>query len=179
MLEIILSSALISGTLSALISYFVSLHLKKKDFQNEYFKEILKKRLAAYEHIELQIAVLKTTVLDEDDGRPFTLAVAVDETEFQNFQKDLSLAMTRSLWIDENTVHALEDLNSLLYRIENHVRGKSASEIMTVAKDFYREVSKTRQNLEVCMKKGLYNLHDMKKAFKNYDYSKKRNIYNR
>lgn len=64
-LNIILTSSLIAGTVSLIVSYLISVQLKKLDFKNEYYKEILKKRLNAYQHIEAQLAVLKSVDLDE------------------------------------------------------------------------------------------------------------------
>ena len=65
-IQTIVTSAIFSGFVSALISYLVSIRLKRLDFQNDYFKEILKKRLDAYDYIERQIAVLRGVVLDDD-----------------------------------------------------------------------------------------------------------------
>lgn len=61
-IKILLASSLIAGIVSTIVSYITSIRLKKIDFKNEYYKEILKKRLHAYEFIENQIAVLKSVV---------------------------------------------------------------------------------------------------------------------
>ena len=57
--KLIITSSIFAGLISAAVSYFISVRLKNLDFKNEYYKEILKKRLVVYEHIEIQLSILK------------------------------------------------------------------------------------------------------------------------
>ena len=88
--KLILTSSVIAGLVSAIVSYFTTLRLKKFDFKSEYYKEILKKRLNAYQYIENQIAVLKAVVLG-GDKKPFHMMFSEGENEFLKYQKTYSL----------------------------------------------------------------------------------------
>lgn len=165
-LNIILTSGLVAGTISTIISYIVSVQLKRVDFKHEYYKEILKKRLSSYQYIEAQLALLKSVVLDEDDSRMYHIIFSYGEEKLLEYQKNIHLAMSYSLWIDENTVRKIEELNELFYNLNNKVNDKTDDEIIGIAKKYYQNISNLRFELENATKKGLYNLHDIKKAFK-------------
>ncbi|WP_339700911.1 hypothetical protein [uncultured Marixanthomonas sp.] len=175
-IKILLASGVIAGIVSAIISYLTSIRLKKMDFRNEYYKEILKKRLNAYEFIENQIAVMKSVVLD-DDGKPFHLIFGQGESKFYEFQQNLMLAISYGLWIDNETHETLDEINNLFFNLNNHVNKKNDSVIEEIGKKYYNRVSELRMKLEKNAKKGLYDLHDIKKVFKSKKRNKKRIIY--
>lgn len=162
---IVLTSSLIAGVVSSVISYIISIRLKKLDFKNEYYKEILKKRLRAYEFIENQIAVLKSVVLGEDK-RPFHMIFAQGEEKFLEFQRNMHLAISYGLWIDDKSSKTLDDMNNLFFNLNNHIHQKSDSEIEKIGQEYYQKVADFRIQLENDLKRGLYDLHDVKKAFK-------------
>jgi hypothetical protein len=165
-LNLILTSGLFAGLISAIVSYLISVRLKKLDFKNEYYKEILKKRLVAYQYIEGQLAVLKTVVLDEVDGKPYHMMFSHTEVEFFDYQKNLVMAMSFSLWIDDETTENLEKLNEIFYNLNIKAFEKSNIELIELGKKYYKHISDLRFQLENSTKKGLYNLHDIDKAFK-------------
>jgi len=169
-------STLIAGCVSALVSYFISVRLKKLDFRNDYYKEILKKRLASYEYIEMQLAVLKSVVLDEDDGKAYHVMFSYGENQFFDYQKNLLMSISMSMWIDEETNENLEKLNDLFYNLNLKVSDKSTEEMIEIGKKYYNLISDLRFKLENSTKKGLYNLHDIDKAFKIKKENKKRDI---
>jgi hypothetical protein len=70
MIKIILTSTVIATVLSTIVSTIVAIKLKSLDYRNEYYKKLLDKRLEAYRFLEMQIAILKNTVLD-DDKQPY------------------------------------------------------------------------------------------------------------
>nr|WP_319401658.1 hypothetical protein [uncultured Carboxylicivirga sp.] len=176
LIKIILTSSVIAGLVSAIVSYFTTLKLKKYDFKTEYYKEILKKRLSAYQHIENQIAVLKGDAMDSD-GKAYHMIFNEGETKFIEYQQNLFIAIAYSLWIDDETVKQLEKLNHLFFNLNNHVHGKSREEMELIGKKYYQRISDLRFNLENSVKKGLYNLHDVKRAFKTKKKNEKRKIY--
>ncbi len=164
-LKLILASSFFAGIISAIVSYFITIRLKKLDFRNEYYKEILKKRLVAYEYIETQISVLKAVVLG-DDGKPYHMIFGEGENKLLEYQQNLFLAVNKSLWIDQETTKSLERLNDFFFNINNKAYGKNEAEIIEIGQQYYKKLSDLRFELENSTKKGLYNLHDMKKAFK-------------
>lgn len=175
-LNLILTSSLIAGIVSAIVSYFISVRLKQLDFKNEYYKEILKKRLIAYQYIETQLAVLKSVVLDEEDNLPYHSIFSYGEEEFFDYQKNLIMAISYNLWIDEKTSNILEKLNDLFYSLNIKASGLSEIEMYNLGKKYYQNISDLRFELENSTKEGLYNLHDIKKAFKTKKVNTKRVI---
>lgn len=175
-IKILLASSVVAGIVSTIVSYITSIRLKKVDFKNEYYKEILKKRLHAYEFIENQIAVLKGVVLG-DDKKPYHLIFGQGENKFLEFQKNLMLAISFGLWIDENSNKTLDEMNNLFFNLNNHIHKKNDSEIEEIGKQYYKRISELRIQLESNVKKGLYDLHDIKKAFKTNPRDSKRIIY--
>lgn len=159
-IKIILASTVVSGTISAIISFFVSVKLKNLDYKNEYYKKILDKRLEAYKYLEIQIAVMKTTIMDDKDGKAYHMMFSDGENKLIEFQKNLMLAMSYSLWINDSTVRIIEELNQLIYIIGEDSRRLN---LINVAKDNYNEVATLRKKLEFAVKEDLYNLHDINK----------------
>lgn len=175
-LNLILTSSIIATIVSTIVSYIISIRLKKLDFKNEYYKEILKKRLVAYEHIEIQLSLLKAVVLG-DDKLPYHIIFGEGEVKFLEYQTNLFLAINKSLWIDSETAKSLEVLNDLFFNLNNKVFGRTDEEIVEIGKQYYKKLSDLRFELENKTKKGLYNLHDMEKAFKTEEKNKQRIIY--
>tara|TARA_R110000868_G_C10794055_1_gene756559 strand:+ start:528 stop:1073 length:546 start_codon:yes stop_codon:yes gene_type:complete len=178
-LNVILTSSLIAGIISAFVSYFISIRLKKLDFKNEYYKEILKKRLNAYQYIEAQIAVLKNVVLDEKDNVPYHSIFSYGDVEFFDYQKNLIMAINYNLWIDDKTTNILERINELFYSLNIKINGLSEIEMHKIGKLYYQQISDLRFELENATKEGLYNLHDIRKAFKTKKKNTKREFRQR
>jgi hypothetical protein len=174
-MKLILASSFFAGIISAVISYIISIRLKKLDFKNDYYKEILKKRLVAYEHIEIQLSILKTVMLG-DDGNPYHFIFTEGEIKLVDYQKNLFMAVNKSLWIDPKTTKSLENLNDFFFNINNKAYGKKEVEIIEIGKQYYEKLSNLRFELENSTKEGLYNLHDMEKAFKPSPKNKQRLI---
>jgi len=96
-ITLILTSSVIAAIVSAIISAIVSLKLKQIDYKNDYYKEIISKRLNAYQFLENQIAVLKSTVLDDSDRKPYHMIFSYGEKKLNKFQDNLFLAMSYSI----------------------------------------------------------------------------------
>ncbi len=163
--KLIITSSIFAGLISAAVSYFISVRLKNLDFKNEYYKEILKKRLVVYEHIEIQLSILKTVVLG-DDKKPYHMIFSEGEDNFFDYQKNLHLAVNKNIWVDSDTTKSLENLNDFFYNLNTKVYQKNEAEIIEIGKQYYEKLSDLRFDLENKTKKGLYNLHNMEKAFK-------------
>lgn len=176
LLKVVLTSSIFAGLISVFVSYFTSRHLKKIDFRNEYYKEILKKRIQAYEYILKQIEVLKAVVLD-DDKKPYHNIFCYGEDKFIEFQQNLLKAISLSIWIDDKTTEQLEILNNLFFNLNNKMGGISKSEIVGIGKEYYKKISDKRFDLENSVKRGFYDLHNLKKIFKPKKTNRKRAIY--
>lgn len=161
-IKIVLASTVFSGIISALISYFVTIRLKNMDYKNEYFKKILDKRLNAYQYLETQIAVMKTTIMDED-GNAYHYIFNNGKNGVIEFHKNLILAMSYSLWINDKTVKIMEDLNQHFYLISEI---DDMEEIIKRAKRDYHKIAILRKELESAVKYDLFNLHNLNNFIK-------------
>ena len=162
LIKVILTSSLIAGIFSAIVSAIISIKLKNLDYKNEYFKQILKKRLYAYNLLESQIAVLKSTVLG-DDAKPYHMIFSFDENKLIDFQKNLFGAMSHNLWINEDTIQFMEKLNELFFKISEKIEGNIHNQLVQIGKEYYFEIADLRNLLEDSVRKDLLNLHNLKK----------------
>lgn len=172
LIKVILTSSLIAAILSAIVSAFVSIKLKSLDYRNEYFKKILEKRLDAYKFIETQIALLKNTVLD-NDGLAFHQIFAYGEDGFHEYQKNLIVAMSYSMWINEKTTDYMEDLNAVFFKISGKISNQNDEYVSKIAKQHYHEISKLRKLLEDSVRNDLLNLHNLKNMKKSASSSRR------
>jgi hypothetical protein len=175
-INVVLASSVVAGLLSVIVSFITTLWIRKYDFKADYYKEILKKRMDAYQFIENQISVLKAVALG-DDKRPYHMIFSYGEDAFLEYQKNLFAAITSTLWIDDKTSLILEELNSLFFNLNNHINQKTDDEIEEIGKEYYNRISDLRFKLEMSVKVGLCNLHDIKSVFKTKKENSKRIIY--
>lgn len=171
-LNVILTSSIIASIFSAIISYVVSKRLKVIDFKNEYYRELVKKRLAAYQSVENFISVLRGVILDETDKKAYHVIFAFGYSEVINKQAELMNSIANGIWVDNDTMIKLERLNSLFFNINSKTLKKSNEEVINIGKEYYQKLSDLRFELEVATKKGLYDLHDVAKLLRK---SKKNN----
>jgi len=73
-----LSSSVIGGAIGAFIAGRFDLRVKDREYENEYYKLVLAKRIAAYESIQRLVTGLKTAVLDED-RQPYHLLLSHED----------------------------------------------------------------------------------------------------
>ncbi|WPP52165.1 hypothetical protein [Catalinimonas niigatensis] len=161
-LNLLLTSTVIAGILSAIVSAIVSIKLKDQDYRHEYFKKILDKRLEAYHFIETQIAGMKSSVLDEN-ARAYHLIFAYGKDKFYEYQHNLFVALSYSMWINDRTVVHMEKLDELFFNISRRIDETDDNTLIILGKDYYREISDLRQTLEGAVRNDLLNLHDLNK----------------
>ena len=117
-IEIALTSSLIAGIVSALISYFFSIRLKKIEFRNNYFKEIIGRRLDAYNQIDAFVSHLKAVVVDDKTGEAYHFILSQTSQRFLDAQTNLQQSILKSLWVDEKTSSKLEEINYFFFKIQ-------------------------------------------------------------
>lgn len=174
--KVILTSTVIATVLSTLVSTVLAIKLKSLDYRNEYYKKILDKRLEAYKFLETQIAVLKSTVLDED-RQPYPMIFSFGESEFHKFQENLFAAIAYSIWIHQDTVTEMENLNQIFFKISSRTKNVSEEKVIEVGKEYYHQIATLRKKLEFFVRRDLHNLHDLKKFMKEKRSNGKRTIY--
>lgn len=162
----------VSVVLSALTSVLASLYLKRVDFRNDYYKELLNKRFKAYESIEIIPITLRQVtnynhITNEKMPAVTQQIFALGKDEFENFTiKFLNIISNNNLWLDDETSSKLQQLIFLLNRIDQIIKKTPDDKIFLIGMEYYKEISDLRFDIENSMKTGLSNLHDVKKVFK-------------
>ena len=141
LIYVILTSALTASILSVVVSAIVSFRLKNLDYKNEYYKKILEKRLGAYGFLEAQIAVLTSTAVGKD-GKPYYFIFANGEEKFDEYQRNLFLAMSYSMWINDVTVEHMGKLNDIYFKILKEIKGGGNEEVVETGKNITMKSTK-------------------------------------
>jgi hypothetical protein len=163
LLVAILSSSLLAAAFTSLASGFFSVYVKAKEYENEYFKEVIKRRLEAYEFIEAQISLLKSASYD-NDGRAYHLIFAFGEDKFYEYQRNLGFAISKSVWINDRTKTLLIELSRLFLKISNDY--DLERDLILAGKDYYQAIALFRERLESSFSNDLLDLHKIRKFFK-------------
>lgn len=160
--------SLLVGALIALIAPLITgyfnIFVKKKEFENEYFKQIVSKRLEAYEELNKLIYILKGSVQD-NDGKAYHL-IFQDEKNFMDFYALLYNNRINSFWFSEN-------LNQYMLKLFNELGKCSAKKqcnkllYTEIGKSVYKDLAMLRDNLEKEQVLDLPNLYDIKHFLKN------------
>jgi hypothetical protein len=157
----VLSSSLLAAAFTSLATGLFSVYLKRTEYENDYYKEIVKRRLAAYEFIEAQIAMLKTSGFDNGDNRLYHIVFAMGMDEFSRYQQNLMLAISRSVWVSERTTNLLVELGRLLIAVG--LDDESDEGIKEVGKQRYQDIATMRHRLEVSFRDDFLEIHKVKK----------------
>ncbi|MBP7610108.1 MAG: hypothetical protein KA760_11460 [Steroidobacteraceae bacterium] len=149
----VLSSAAVSGAVSALVSGWFGLRSTHKEYANAYYKLILERRMAAYEEIERLIMSIKVAVVDVDN-RPYHLLFSDDDNHGEVYRQ-LQGVMSKSLWLTDTLFEVTREFNVLVYSGLNH-------EASTVAfgKHNYAAIAAIRTKMEKIHAIDMLTLHD-------------------
>ena len=147
----VLVAVLSSSLLAAILSSAISVYQKKKDFENDFFREIVRRRLAVYQTIETIIASLKSAGLDDTDARPYHLVFAFGMDEFMLFHQNVRLAIAQNLWISDEANVILSEFGQHLYKFA--LEDDSDEALLELAKQRYIEIGRLRDQLEEAFKK--------------------------
>lgn len=152
-LAVVLSSALISGLVSALVSGWFNLRSKQNEYANAYYKLILERRLAAYEEVEELIGSIKVAVVDTDN-RPYHLLFSKDNDHTHVYQV-LAGTMSKALWLSDELFDLTRQLNLLVY-------GKATDDVGLIefGKRNYRTIADLRTRMEKVHIRDMLSLHD-------------------
>ena len=164
-IKVVLTSSLVASVFSAIVSAIVTIKLKQLDFKNEYYKKVLDKRMAAYGYIEAQIAVLKSSVLDEFDRKFYHNIFSYNYDDFLSFQQNLYIAMSYGMWFNEETLKNMENLNNKFFEITNQASNDSAN-LIPLGKKYYPIIVELRNKLEYSVRNDLLALYDLRKLNK-------------
>lgn len=155
----ILSSSLLGGAIGAFITGRFTLSVKDREYENEYYKLVLAKRIDAYESIQLLVTALKTAVLDED-RQPYHLLLS-SEDSLPNAHKLLNEITSHSLWLSDDLFLQTRDLGRLLFGAGKHEDGTIA-----FAKKHYQSFAKFREEIERLHARDMLSLHKVRQFLK-------------
>ena len=154
----VLSSSLLTSIFGGFIGGWFNLRAKQNDYQNEYFKSILARRIAAYEEIEHLIAELKTAVLD-NDNRPYHFIFTNNDES--HVYKILLSVTSKPLWISDQIFDDIRKLNLMIVQ-----RSKTIS-LIEFGKVNYKTIAELRTNMEKILLADMLKLHDVPSFLKN------------
>jgi hypothetical protein len=152
-LAIILSSTVISGVVSALVSGWFNVRSKQSEYANAYYKLILERRLRAYEEVETLINSIKVAVMD-DDRVPYHLLFSNDENT-DGVHAMLTGVMSRSLWLSDELFEITRELSVFVYQGAAHDAG-----LIEFGKANYRDIAELRTRMERVLLRDMLTLHD-------------------
>ena len=158
LITLILTSSLLSALLTSLLTGAFSVYTKKSEYRSAYFREVLQRRLDAYEFVDLQIAMLKSSVYDKD-RRLYHFVFAHSVEEFYKFQQNLFFGVAKALWISSRTKDIMLDMNRLFLTIaEQYDLGQ---QLVEAGKHYYLDIVRMRDRLEESLLRDLQDLDDI------------------
>ena len=161
----ILSSAGVAAILSAIASYIINLLMQKRRFRDDYYKMVIEKRMETYQCIATQIQALKLTVVDDIDAKPYCMMFSGDRKMFFEGQTNLALVVSNSLWLSEEMIDKLRQLQQDFLTIEAKNTDNPVNNI-SIGKEWYTKLGEDRRIIENCLKKDLLSLYNVKSFLK-------------
>jgi len=155
----ILSSSVIGGAIGAFIAGRFNLRLKDREYENDYYKLVLAKRIAAYESIQQLITGLKTAVLD-DDHQPYHFLLSHEDSLPEAHRLLLEIS-SHALWLSDDLFLQTRDLGRLLFGATNHEGGAVA-----FAKKHYQKFATFREEIERLHIRDMLSLYKISKFLK-------------
>ena len=161
MIGLILSSSAVAAVVSSVCSYIIQRSTLARSYKQDYYKMIIGKRMEAYQYIESQIADLKTAVVDDRTGEGYHMIFNEGDSKYWQYQSNLHLALTHSMWLSENMINALVALNQLFLTINAEIN-KDMMHNISVGKKYYSQLADARTDVENNLKTDLLTLYDVK-----------------
>ncbi|ALD21683.1 hypothetical protein AM218_11285 [Hymenobacter sp. DG25A] len=148
------------------MSYFVSVFLKDKEYQKEYFKKVIEKRLAAYQLLETVVNELQYSTANSADKRLYHVVFHTKE-QYDVFHSLLFNAVKSNLWLSHNASSQLSTLNQQIYNATLTSDFSVADERHQAAKANFEIITKMRDRLRHLIRHDMYHMHDVERFFKN------------
>jgi hypothetical protein len=105
----ILTSTVVATVVSGLISGLYGLYAKQREYMNEYYSLILKRRIVAYEQLENLIVEIKTAVVDTDN-KPYHMLFSNDDDSVMAYNLVLNVT-SQALWLSDEAFKKAHELN--------------------------------------------------------------------
>ncbi|WP_420592196.1 hypothetical protein [Bacterioplanoides sp.] len=148
----ILSSSFLAATVTSLASGLFSLKLKKNDFLYDFHKNILDKRIMAYETVESIIASLRGSIVDQD-GLSYHQVFSFGNEEFINHLILIQSAMKQGMWLSSDITKHINQINYIYLNADE--------DLIEFGKDNYESIANERNNLENVFARDISKLHEI------------------
>ena len=152
----VLSSSLLGGVFGAFITGKFNLRVKDREYENEYFKLVLAKRITAYESVQKLVTGFKTAVVDKDK-QPYHLLLSHEDGP-QEAHKLLFEISSQALWLTDDLFLRTRDISRLLFGASGHEDGSIAFAIKN-----YRKFALLREEIERLHTRDMLLLHEVRK----------------
>lgn len=153
MLNEILASTVAASIVTSIVNYFI----KRFDYQTEYNKKILDKRIQSLAEVESFVQSLKVSVLDYD-SQPYHIALTMPSSEIHNLAASSSAS---AMWISEKILAQLRLFNQIAFGIPDSIEDK-----IKYAKANYVSIAELRHNIERSLMKEYLDLPNVKAFLK-------------
>jgi hypothetical protein len=153
LLTLLLSSAVVSGLVSALLTGWFGRLTKKDEYKNGFYKLVLDRRMKSYEVVERLILSVKTAVHGEDN-RLYHLAFAHEDVSMAT-NKLMLETMQGAMWLSDDLFSATRELNHLMFS-----KAKDGSWI-DFGKKHYQAIAKLRIRMETLLVRDMLELHNI------------------
>lgn len=159
------SSAVIAAIVSSIASYLINKHNQHQAYKNDYYKNIINRRLDTYQHIDDVICALKSAMVD-NDGKGCHSMFTNDSKEYYKVILCLHNALTNSMWITDKMFNVLRNLNQVFLIIGNSITDDKSTNI-AIGKENYSKLGKLRTDIENQFKEDLLEMPNIDKFLKN------------
>ncbi|MCM8871810.1 MAG: hypothetical protein NDJ65_00840 [Paludibacteraceae bacterium] len=155
MLITLLGSGLLATLISCLIPVVFFKRERKFEYELEYHKKLLDKRISSYNKIE-RIAYFFSSAVQDSDGRPYHFIFSTEQNPFQDEYIALMTELTKcNLWISDEIRSELLSLNRFLF--ENKIVFTDIEK----GKKFYKQLGEMSDKIISVARKDMLNLTDL------------------
>ena len=157
--EIILTSSLVAGIVGGLITWFSNHRLQRGTFRNEYYKQLITKRLKAYETVEaLNKFLMQTVTMNSGDTYPIMFHSA---DKFVDSMVLHAKASEDSVWLSHDITDILSTINHLvlLANEKYKLQGASPDHYRKAGIEMFAKIVEVRQDLHNQLRSDFKDLH--------------------
>jgi hypothetical protein len=144
----------VGAVLTVVIAGLYSLHAKRNEYINDYYKTVIQRRIASYEQLENLIVDFKVNVVGSDN-KPYHLPFS-GENHKEHVFKRLFSAMSQGLWLSEEAFRKTSELNVLLFGMP-----AAEADAINFGKQHYQAVATIRDALERTLAADMLDLHNV------------------
>jgi hypothetical protein len=173
--QLILTSALISGIVSSIIALYANARMKRIEFNFDFKKYVLKKRIEAYEKIEEFIADFFSDDFQKNLLTWFSSEDQVTVQSIADYRKRVKNVQGSSMWLSGQILNSLHRIDAILWKnlsqttylnnpenitddADEKINSLFASQA-SLGKNYFTDITKLN-DVEAFMKSKKDELHD-------------------